>query len=99
MASRFWIRAQPVLDGNVATDNGQVGIRFADSAGGEAIGNECMNNGLHGIAVTDQAQPTLKENICSDNAEMGIRYSGAAGGVASREQVRSQRPARHLAPG
>ena len=45
---------------------------------------ECRmeGNGLHGVAVRDQAQPTLEGNTCTGNGENGIAYFGDAGGTA-----------------
>ena len=75
-------QSSPLLEGNVASENGQNGIHLADSVWSEVIGNECVNNGYHGIAVGDEAQPALRDNVCSDNAETGIHYYGTAGGEA-----------------
>ncbi|MGB3906265.1 MAG: right-handed parallel beta-helix repeat-containing protein [Anaerolineae bacterium] len=75
-------QAQPTLEGNACTQNGQDGIMYAGSASGLARENKCSENGLHGIEVQDEARPTLEANVCSGNAQAGIGYSDAAGGVA-----------------
>lgn len=48
--------------------------------------NECLGNGIDGIAVEDQAAPTLEGNICTDNQKAGIAYFDNGGGVGRRNE-------------
>ena len=70
-------RAQPVLEGNVCTDN-HFGIYYWGNAGGTARQNECTENRYDGIALGVQAQPTLDGNVCTDNKYSGIYISEQA---------------------
>lgn len=75
-------QAQPLLEGNVATGNGENGFVYFEESSGTARNNDCSGNGLHGIGAAEQAQPVLEENVCNDNGEVGIRFSGSASGTA-----------------
>jgi len=75
-------QAHPLLEGNVATGNGESGFVYFEESGGTARNNDCSGNGLHGISVAEQARPALEGNVCSDNREVGIRFSDSATGAA-----------------
>lgn len=59
-------RAAPSLVRNAFTEIALTSIVYADSAGGEAVGNTCQESGLSsGISVTAPANPVLSGNQCS----------------------------------
>jgi len=75
-------QAQPLVEWNLATENTQIGIAYADQASGTAQRNEC-SNGATGIVVSGQAFPTIRWNVCTDNSVAGILYRDGAGGIAT----------------
>jgi len=68
--------ASPVLTSNTCSENGLNGIFYNDWAGGAAVGNRCLNNGAHGIAVTTETKPELRNNVCEGNKWFGILFDG-----------------------
>jgi len=78
----------PTLDGNTCTDNPFTGILYGNTAGGEAIDNECSQNGFAGIYLEAEAAPTLEGNTCNQNGTVelgaGIVYFQQSSGVASK---------------
>jgi parallel beta-helix repeat protein len=78
----FQDQAQPLLEGNVMTGNGENGVVYFEESGGIARNNDCSGNGLHGIGAAEDAGPTLEGNACNDNEQVGIRFSDSATGTA-----------------
>jgi len=68
--------ANPVITGNVFTENAANGIAIAKNSQGQIQGNTCFKTGF-GIAVSDTASPTLTDNRIYENRS-GIVVSGAA---------------------
>jgi parallel beta-helix repeat protein len=68
--------ANPVITGNVFTENAANGIAIAKNSKGQIQGNTCFKTGF-GIAVSDTASPTITDNIIYENRS-GIIISGAA---------------------
>ena len=61
---------------------GFAGLTLLEDVRGTVTECDVSNNGLHGIAVSNQAQPTLEANTCQGNKQSGIAYSGNATGTA-----------------
>jgi parallel beta-helix repeat protein len=78
-------RALPMLDRNICTRNGVVGIGYVDEAGGVARENQCSENAV-GIGVSNDARPTLERNVCRDNEYHGIAFWDSASGTAYRNE-------------
>ncbi|MBD2503082.1 DUF1565 domain-containing protein [Anabaena azotica] len=68
--------ANPVITGNVFTENAANGIAIAKNSKGQIQGNTCFKTGF-GIAVSDTASPTIADNRIYENRS-GIIISGAA---------------------
>ncbi|MBH8563954.1 DUF1565 domain-containing protein [Nostoc sp. CENA67] len=68
--------ANPVILGNVFTENAANGIAIAKNSQGQIQGNTCFKTGF-GIAISDTASPTLLDNKISENRS-GILVSGSA---------------------
>ncbi|BAY38084.1 hypothetical protein NIES2111_24290 [Nostoc sp. NIES-2111] len=68
--------ANPVITGNVFTENAANGIAIAKNSKGQIQGNTCFKTGF-GIAVSDTASPTLTDNKIYENRS-GVVVSGAA---------------------
>ncbi|WP_193194088.1 DUF1565 domain-containing protein [Nostoc sp. MG11] len=68
--------ANPVILGNVFSENAANGIAIARNSKGQIKGNTCVKTG-YGIAISDTASPTLLENKIYENRS-GIVISGSA---------------------
>ncbi|TVP57339.1 MAG: DUF1565 domain-containing protein [Nodularia sp. (in: Bacteria)] len=68
--------ANPVIQGNVFTENAANGVAIARNSQGKIQGNTCNNTGF-GIAISDTASPTLLDNKIYDNRS-GVLVSGSA---------------------
>ena len=68
--------ANPVIQGNVFTENAANGIAIARNSQGKIQGNTCHNTGF-GIAISDTASPTLVDNKIYENRS-GVLVSGSA---------------------
>ncbi|MBD6618830.1 DUF1565 domain-containing protein [Komarekiella sp. 'clone 1'] len=68
--------ANPVILGNVFSENVANGIAIARNSKGQIQGNICVKTG-YGIAISDTASPTLLENKIYENRS-GIVISGSA---------------------
>ncbi|MCC5636839.1 DUF1565 domain-containing protein [Nostoc sp. CHAB 5844] len=68
--------ANPVIQGNVFTENAANGIAIAKNSKGQIQDNTCFKTGF-GIAISDTASPTLLNNKISENRS-GIVVSGSA---------------------
>ena len=56
----------PIISGNIFTENAANGIAIAKNAKGQIQGNTCIKTG-YGIVISDTASPTLTDNQISDN--------------------------------
>lgn len=68
--------ADPVITGNVFTENEGNGISVGKNAKGEIRSNSCVKTG-YGIAIADSATPMVTENQIRQNRS-GIVVSGSA---------------------
>ncbi|MHC5857825.1 DUF1565 domain-containing protein [Nostoc sp.] len=68
--------ANPVVLGNVFSDNAANGIAIAKNSKGQIENNTYSKTGF-GIAISDTASPTLRDNRISENRS-GIVISGSA---------------------
>ncbi|ALF53259.1 parallel beta-helix repeat (two copies) [Nostoc piscinale CENA21] len=68
--------ANPVVQGNVFTENAANGIAIAKNSKGQIQDNTCIKTGF-GIAISDTASPTLLNNKFTENRS-GIVVSGSA---------------------
>ncbi|MBU7585620.1 MAG: DUF1565 domain-containing protein [Nostoc sp. TH1S01] len=68
--------ANPVIQGNVFTENAANGIAIAKNSKGQIQDNTCIKTGF-GIAISDTASPTLLNNKFTENRS-GIVVSGSA---------------------
>ncbi|MCC5627259.1 DUF1565 domain-containing protein [Nostoc sphaeroides CHAB 2801] len=68
--------ANPVILGNVFSENAANGIAIAKNSKGQIIDNTCLKTGF-GIAISDTASPTLRDNKIYENRS-GIVISGSA---------------------
>ncbi|MEH2060133.1 MAG: DUF1565 domain-containing protein [Nostoc sp.] len=68
--------ANPVILGNVFSENAANGIAIAKNSKGQIENNTCSKTGF-GIAISDTASPTLRDNRISENRS-GIIISGTA---------------------
>ncbi|MEH1842453.1 MAG: DUF1565 domain-containing protein [Nostoc sp.] len=68
--------ANPVIQGNVFSENAANGIAIAKNSKGQILDNTCLKTGF-GIAISDTASPTLRDNKTSENRS-GIVISGSA---------------------
>ncbi|WGV23578.1 DUF1565 domain-containing protein [Halotia branconii] len=68
--------ANPIILGNVFSENAANGIAIAKNSQGKIQGNTCYKTG-YGIAISDTASPTLIDNKISENRS-GIIISGSA---------------------
>lgn len=74
--------ADPLLEGNLCTNNSSAGIAYYNTGGGQARDNECNQNDETGILVAGEAQPVLEENVCRENQAYGIAYAQQGAGEA-----------------
>ncbi|MCL6752603.1 DUF1565 domain-containing protein [Nostoc sp. CCCryo 231-06] len=68
--------ANPVILGNVFSENAANGIAIAKNSKGQILDNTCLKTGF-GIAISDTASPTLRDNRTYENRS-GIVISGSA---------------------
>ena len=77
-------QADPILEKNLFSGNGIVGIGYMGNQGGIARENECTGNAI-GIAVALESVPTVERNICNEN-DYGMAYWDSAGGKNSQNE-------------